>query len=161
MSARRRLCAPPPRVFGRSNHAVAILVGSMDRRVVPAIRLAQHLRGAEIRAVHVAEDNEIAHELGLRWMELGLAWLPLDVVEPTTTTLIDSIRAAVLDILDAGYSEVTVLIPHLALSWPWQRLLHPQRGRRIAAALAGTPATTVILIPHHLHRVVATYEMRE
>ena len=161
MSARRRSCAPPPRTFVRSNHAVAVLVGSIDRRVVPAIRLAQHLRGAEIRALHVAEDNEIAHELGLRWMELGLAWLPLHVVEPTTTQLIDSIRAAVLDILDAGYREVTVLIPHLAVSSPWQRFLHRQRGHRIAAALARTPAITVILLPHHLRREGATDEMRE
>jgi hypothetical protein len=161
MSAPRRSCAPPPKSFVRSNHAVAILVGPIDRRVVPAIRLAQHLRGAEIRAVHVAEDNEIAHELELRWMELGLAWLPLHIVEPTTTQAIDSIRAVVLEILDAGYGEVTVLIPHLAVSSPWQRFLHRQRGHRIAAALTGAPAITVILIPHHLRQEGATDEMRE
>jgi hypothetical protein len=144
--------ALPPRVFVRSNHAVVILVGSIDRRVLPAIDQAQHLRAAEIRALHVAEDNEVAHELGLRWMELGLTWLPLHVVEPTTTKLIDSIRAAVLDILDAGYRQVTVLIPYLAVPRLWQRLLHRQRGRRIAAALADTPATAVILVPYHLRR---------
>jgi hypothetical protein len=161
MSVRWSPCAPPPTVFVRSHHAVAILVGSIDRRVVPAIRLAQHLRCDEIRAVHVAEDNEIAHELGLRWMKFGLAWLSLHVVEPTTTTLVDSVRAAVLDILDAGYREVTVLIPHLAVSSLWQRLLHRQRGRHIAAALAATPAINVILVPHHLRREGATDEMRE
>src|SRR5215207_5134599 len=152
MSARPRSCAPPARVFVRSNHAVVILVGSIDRRVVPAIRQAQHLRAAEIRALHVTEDNEIAHELGLRWMELGLAWLPLHVVEPTMTKLTDAIRAAALDILEAGFREVTVLIPYLAIRQPWQGFLHRQRGRRIAAALSGIPGIAVILVPYHLPR---------
>src|SRR5687767_9729480 len=72
-----------------------ILVGQVDRRVLPALMLAANLPEFESRAVHVSVDVLETEQLAHDWMELGLAWVPLHIEEPTSPSLVGSVRAVV------------------------------------------------------------------
>jgi hypothetical protein len=124
-----------------------ILVGGVDRRVVPALALATQLQEFEARAVHLAFDLDTVRRLADDWMGLGLAWLPLHVEEPAAATLADSIRS-VVEREVREHSRVLVVVPELDLPRWWQPLLHRGAGRRIARHLQDMRRVSTVVLPY-------------
>lgn len=124
-----------------------LLVGSVDRRVLPALWLAARLPELEARALHVAEDSDESRELANAWMELDLGWMPLRIEEQVDETFLACVQRVVEEEAD-DRSRVLVLVPELDLDRWWQSLLHRSTGRRIARRLAGHPRISTVVLPY-------------
>jgi amino acid transporter len=133
-------------------HVVIVLVDQLDLAAARAIQYARSLTPDELRAVHFAVDTVRADELRQVWCELGLARVPLDIIECPDRRLSRAAVEVVADALADGETEVSVLLPRLEYDRSWHRLLHDRTARSIAAALADVPHANVTLIPYHLGR---------
>ena len=123
-----------------------ILVGEIDRRVLPALLLAARLPELEPRALHIAVDPEESRRLADLWMELDLSWVPLDIVELGDEPFLDCIQRIVAAEA-AERSRVLVVVPEVDLDRWWQTLLHRGNGRRIARRLLGHSRVSTIVLP--------------
>lgn len=127
---------------------VLVLVGHLDRRIVPALRFVSTWSGAELRAVHVAVDPEATGRLASEWMALDLSWLPLHVHDATAPTLPAAIVDAVVDEMSGSDAHrCTVVVPQLDVPRRWQQLLHRRTGVEVARALAAVPGVTTLVAP--------------
>jgi hypothetical protein len=123
-----------------------VLVGTADRRVLPALALIPQLAMHEARALHINFDSEQAHALATAWMHLGLQWLPLHIEEPSASTLAESVRDVI--VAEARHRpSVAVLVPEIDLGRWWQPLLHRGTGRAIAWHLYDLPNVTTAVLP--------------
>ena len=128
-------------------HRAVVLVGALDRRVVPALRFAARLGHADVKALHVSVDPEQTRRLVEGWMAVDLAWLPLDVRAGASESLLASVRRVVAEeAAEAG--ELTVVLPEAQHDSWWHRLLHRRAARRIAAALSGDRAVSTVIVPY-------------
>lgn len=127
-----------------------VLVGAVDRRMLPVLALVPQLAGCEARALHIAADPVAAQALATAWMDLGLEWLPLHIEEPGGPTLAASVRAVVEREL-VGRPRVTVLVPEMDLRSRWQPLLHRGAGREIAWHLHHLRRVTTVVLPVRLN----------
>jgi hypothetical protein len=127
---------------------VLVLVGTLDRRIVPALRFVSTWTGADLRAVHVAIDPAATARLASEWMALDVGWLPLHVHDAVARTLPASIVASVVaEATAAGVDRCTVVVPQLDVPGRWQQLLHRHTGTEIARALARVPGVTTLVAP--------------
>lgn len=126
-------------------HRAVLLVGVLDRRIVPALRLINALPETEALALHVSFDGAETRRLAEDWMSLGATWLPLRICEPSDPRVTPAIRAAVVDAAEG--TPVTVVIPELELAHWWHRLLHRRTARRLALALQDVPGVTAVVVP--------------
>lgn len=123
-----------------------ILVGEIDRRVLPALLLAARLPELEPRALHIAVDPDESHRLADLWMDLDLSWVPLDIVELGDEPFLDCVQRIVAAEA-AERSRVLVVVPEVDLDRWWQTLLHRSTGRRIARRLLGHSRVSTIVLP--------------
>jgi hypothetical protein len=140
-----------------SRHIVLVLVDQLDLAAARAIQYARTLTPDELRAVHFAIDAARGRDLRQAWTELGLARVPLDIIECPDRRLTRAAVELVADLLD-GTTEVTVLLPRVEHTRFWHRLLHDRTSTSIARALADLPHTNVTFVPYHLagrHRVTS------
>ena len=92
-------------------HVVVVLVDRLDMATARALQYARTLAPDDLRAVHFDIDTKAARELEDEWGRLGLARLPLDIIECPDRRLG---RAAIELVADAtldGDTECTVLLP--------------------------------------------------
>ena len=64
-----------------NRHVVVVLVDRLDMATARALQYARTLTPDDLRAVHFDIDSRASAELVAEWSRLGLARLPLDVVE--------------------------------------------------------------------------------
>jgi amino acid transporter len=131
-------------------HVVLVLVNSLDRSAARAIQYARALTPDKLRAVHVAADPGRADHLGDDWRRLGLARLPLEIVDCPDRRISRAVLEVVAEEAADGDTEVTVLIPRLEHNRVWHRLLHDRTSDAIARALACVPHANVTFVPYHL-----------
>ena len=62
-------------------HVVVVLVDRLDMATARALQYARTLAPDDLRAVHFDIDTKAARELEAEWGRLGLARLPLDIIE--------------------------------------------------------------------------------
>ena len=101
-----------------------VLVDRLDMATARALQYARTLTPDDLRAVHFDIDSKEARELEDEWGRLGLARLPLDIIECPDRRLA---RAAIELVADAtldGDTECTVLLPRRGYARVWQRFLH-------------------------------------
>jgi len=84
------------------------------------------------------------------WTELGLARVPLDVIEAPDVALTRAAVELVADLVADGETEVTVLLPRVEHERVWHRLLHDRTSTAIARALADFPHANVTFVPYPL-----------
>jgi hypothetical protein len=123
-----------------------VLIGAVDRRMLPALALVPQLADSEARAVHISVDPVEAHRLATTWMDLNLDWLPLHIEEPQGETLAESVRAVIRREME-GRPRVTVLVPEIDLGRWWQPILHRGIGRDIAWHLHDLDRVTTAVLP--------------
>ncbi|GIU98969.1 MAG: hypothetical protein KatS3mg014_0585 [Actinomycetota bacterium] len=129
----------------RLRHDVIVPVDRLDRATLRAIRYAISLGGTDIRAVHVAADQDHQTTLIARWMELGVP-VPLDVIECWDRDVARALERYVVE--RAGRTrEVTVVMARRDHPTLRQRLLHDRTSRRIARALGGYPHVDLSVVP--------------
>jgi amino acid transporter len=131
-------------------HVVVVLVDTLDMATARAIQYARILTPDDLRAVHFDIDSAEARKLEIEWGRLGLARLPLDIIECPDRRLA---RAAIELVADAtldGDTECTVLLPRRGYARVWQRFLHDRTADKIAAVLSQVPHVSATIIPFNL-----------
>jgi amino acid transporter len=128
-------------------HVVIVLVDRLDMATARALQYARTLAPDDLRAVHFDIDTKASRELEAEWSRLGLARLPLDIIETPDRRLG---RAAIELVADAtldGDTECTVLLPRRTFASVWQRVLHDRTADKIAAVLAQVPHVSATIVP--------------
>ena len=134
---------------------VIVLVGAVDRRMLPALALVPQLADCDARAVHVCFDQTETCQLETAWMDFGLDWLPLHVETPTGVTLAESVRH-IVEREAVARPRVNVLVPEMDLGHWWQPLLHRGMGRHIAWHLHDLRGVTTVVLPVRLEEARRT-----
>ncbi len=130
-------------------HTVVILVDRIDLATARAIQYARTLVPDDLRAVHVNLDEARSEVLIERWLNVGLARLPLDVVDCPDRRLGRAILELVADLAD-GQTEVTVLLPRRSFRRTWSRLLHDQTADRIVEIVSQLSHVNATIVPFHM-----------
>ncbi|HEY1650842.1 MAG TPA: amino acid permease [Acidimicrobiales bacterium] len=128
-------------------HVVVVLVDRLDMATARALQYARMLAPDDLRAVHFDIDTKAARELEAEWGRLGLARLPLDIIETPDRRLG---RAAIELVADAtldGDTECTVLLPRRSYARVWSRFLHDRTADKIAAVLGQVPHVSATIVP--------------
>ena len=133
----------------RNAHLVILLVGAVDRRILPAVRFLSRLPNTDLRAVHISVNSDASQRLALDWMDVGLSWLPLHIHDPGAGTLEASVRQLLESQPNPG-RPVTVVVPELEFSRWWSPLLHRRSARRIARQLQPLRTVTTVIVPFSL-----------
>jgi hypothetical protein len=138
------------RVLPRSRHVAVILVGTLDRSVLKAVRYARAIEAADIRAVHAAVDPDRAEELTEQWGEVGpVLGIPLDVEECFDRNIASTVRNYV-DRVKSPDAEVSVILPRREYPRVAQRLLHDHTSRAITRALQDEGHVDVVVVPYRV-----------
>ena len=130
-------------------HVVVILVDRIDLAVARAIQYARTLVPDELRAVHFNLDEQRAEVLIERWGHVGLARLPLDVIDCPDRRLGRAALELAADLAD-GETEVTVLLPRRSFRRAWGRLLHDQTADRIVEVVSQLSHVNATIVPFHV-----------
>ena len=134
---------------GARSYPVVLLVSSVDRRILPALRFVSRLPFAEPLALHFSVDPEATRMVVRDWLDLDLTWLPLHIRDAEAGDIATSVAALVAE--EAADAEsVTVVVPELNIARWWHPLLHRQTARRIAADLQAAPRVTTVIVPFTL-----------
>ncbi len=129
------------------HHVVVVLVDRLDMAAARALQYARTLAPDDLRAVHFDIDTKAAHELESEWSRLGLARLPLDIIECPDRRLGRAAVELVADATADGDTECTVLLPRRSYSGVWERFLHDRTADKIAAVLGQVPHVSATIVP--------------
>jgi hypothetical protein len=128
-------------------HVVVVLVDRLDAATARALQYARTLAPDDLRAVHFDIDTKAARELEAEWSRLGLARLPLDIIECPDRRLGRAALELVADATLDGDTECTVLLPRRSYARVWERFLHDRTADKLAAVLGQVPHVSATIIP--------------
>jgi amino acid transporter len=131
-------------------HVVLVLIGQLDMSAARAVQYARTLRPDELRAVHFNIDTAATEELKDEWSRLGLAHLPLDIVECRDRRLERAALEYVAELVADGKTECTVLLPRRAFNSRLARVLHDRTADRIADAVGTVAHVAATIVPFNL-----------
>ncbi len=103
-------------------------------------------------AVHISDNEDDIKELRAKW-ELWGNHVPLEIIESPYRSLVRPL-VSYIDAIDRQRSDDTlvVLLPELAATRWWHRLLHTQSALWLRRALLMRPGTVVVSVPYHLQQ---------
>ncbi|MGH2519918.1 MAG: amino acid permease, partial [Chloroflexota bacterium] len=132
-------------------HTIIVPVADLNRVAIQTLAYARSL-SPNITAVHIAEDEDAAHDFRERWDAWGDK-VPLVTIESPYRSIIQPLLRY-LDAIDqqAEHDTVTVILPEYVASHWWEHLLHNQTALRLKAALLFRPGTVVTSVPYHAVR---------
>jgi amino acid transporter len=133
-------------------HVVLVFVGNLDLAAARAIQYARTLAPDELGAVHIAVDLARAKDLATTWRRLGLAALPLQIVDCPDRRLARRALEVVAEYLADGQTEVTILIPRRRFKGLWHRVLHDRTSDELEEVLSTLPHANVTIVPYHVGR---------
>lgn len=131
-------------------HSVIVLIEKLDRSSARAIQYARTLTPDDLKAIHFATDEHKAEVLAEEWTRLGLARLPLEIVDCPDRRITRGVLEAVAEAAAGGNTEVTVLIPRREYRRFWHRFLHDHTADAIAKTLTDVRHANVTFVPYHL-----------
>ena len=131
-------------------HVVLVLIGQLDMAAARAVQYARTLRPDELRAVHFNIDVVATEQLKEEWSRLGLAHLPLDIVECRDRRVERAAIEYVADIAADGKTECTVLLPRRAFHSRLARVLHDRTADRIADAVGTVAHVAATIVPFNV-----------
>ena len=131
-------------------HVVVVLIGQLDMASARAVQYARTLRPDELRVVHFNIDTAATEELKDEWSRLGLAHLPLDILECRDRRLERAALEYVADLAADGKTECTVLLPRRAFHSRLQRVLHDRTADRIADAVGTVAHVAATIVPFNV-----------
>jgi amino acid transporter len=136
-------------------HSAIVLIEKLDQSSARAIQYARTLTPDSLKAVHIATDEHEADELVEEWTRLGLARVPLEVVECPDRRINRCALEVVAEAAADGNTEVSVLIPRREYTRFWHRFLHDHTADAIAKTLSNVPHANVTFVPYHLGKLPA------
>ncbi len=130
----------------RRTHLVVVLVGTVHRGVIEAVRYAKSLAPERLIAVSVVTDAEEQDRLSKAWTDFGM---PIEL--HTIASPYRELTQPVLEYLDELDAEspddvITVVIPEFVTQWKTQ-WLHNQSALALKARLLYRPNTVVTSVP--------------
>jgi amino acid transporter len=130
----------------RRTHLVVVLVGTVHRGVIEAVRYAKSLAPERLIAVSVVTDAEEHDRLTKAWTDFGM---PIEL--HTIASPYRELTQPVLEYLDELDAEspddvITVVIPEFVTQWKTQ-WLHNQSALALKARLLYRPNTVVTSVP--------------
>jgi hypothetical protein len=130
----------------RRTHLVVVLVGTVHKGVIEAVRYAKSLAPERLIAVSVVTDADEQERLSKAWTEFGM---PIEL--HTIASPYRELTQPVLDYLDELDAEdpddvITVVIPEFVTQWKTQ-WLHNQSALALKARLLYRPNTVVTSVP--------------
>jgi amino acid transporter len=128
-------------------HVVVVMVGELNLAAARTIQYARVLRPDEMRAVHFNTNASATERLKGEWERLGLAHLPLDLVEVSDRRIDRAAAEYVAEVTADGRTECAVLLPRYAPHSRLQRLRHDRTAGRIAGAVGAVPHVTATIVP--------------
>jgi hypothetical protein len=130
----------------RRTHLVVVLVGSVHKGVIEAVRYAKSLAPERLIAVSVVQDPEEQDRLTSAWAEFGMP-IELHTIASPYRELTQPVLQY-LDELDAESPDdiITVVIPEFVTQWKTQ-WLHNQSAFALKARLLYRPNTVVTSVP--------------
>jgi amino acid transporter len=131
-------------------HVVLVFVARIDRATARAIQYARALMPDEMRAVHIAVDRPFAEHLAEEWRRLGLARVPLELVDCPDRRIGRAALEIIASELGDGSTEVTVLLPQRVYKRFWHRFLHDNTAEEIAEAAGKLEHANVTTVPYVL-----------
>ena len=133
-----------------NRHTVIVLVDRLDMATARALQYARTLHPDELRAVHFAIDDRESAALEADWSRLGLARLPLDVVECEDRRLTRAALELAAETVADGQTELTFLLPRRGFAAGWQRVLHDATADHIADAVGQLAHVNATVVPYQL-----------
>jgi hypothetical protein len=130
-------------------HVVLVFVDRLDVATSRAIQYARTLTPDELRAVHFVVDEDAAAELAAEWRRLGLARVPLELVNCPDRRMLRSAVEHVAHELADGDTEVSVLLPDRKYRGIWHRILHDRTAESFQTELSRLPHANVTTVPFH------------
>ena len=130
----------------RETHLVIVLVGSVHRGVIEAVRYAKSLAPERLIAVSVVTNAEEQERLVEQWTQFEMP-IPLHTISSPYRELTQPLLEY-LDELDAESPDdvITVVIPEFVTQWKTQ-WLHNQSAFALKARLLYRPNTVVTSVP--------------
>jgi amino acid transporter len=125
---------------------VVILVDRIDLATARAIQYARTLTPDDLRALHFNIDHARADILIERWQRLGLARLPLDVVDCPDRRLTRASLELAAELAD-GETEVSILLPRRSYGKTWRRILHDQTADQIVEVVSQVAHVNATIVP--------------
>ncbi|MGH7687436.1 MAG: amino acid permease [Candidatus Dormibacteria bacterium] len=129
-------------------HVVVVLINELDNAAARAVQYARSLRPDELRIVHFDIDAAKTEHLRKEWSRLGLARLPLDIVEAPDRRVDRAALEYTATVVADGETECTVLLPRRFFHSRWQWLLHDRTADRIANAVEAVPHVSATIVPY-------------
>jgi amino acid transporter len=127
-------------------NVVVILVDRIDLATARAIQYARTLTPDDLRAVHFNIDHARADVLIERWQRLGLARLPLDVIDCPDRRLTRASLELAAELAD-GETEVSMLLPRRSYGKTWRRILHDQTADQIVEVVSQVAHVNATIVP--------------
>jgi amino acid transporter len=127
-------------------HVVVVLIDRIDLATARAIQYSRTLVPDEIRAVHFNIDQRRAEELSERWQQVGLARLPLDVIDCPDRRLARAALELAAELAD-GETEVSMLLPRRSYARTWSRMLHDQTADHIIGIVSQLSHVNATIVP--------------
>jgi len=133
-----------------------VLVSSLHKGVVHALRYAQMISGDRVEALTVDQDSTAHREspamkrMRSDWKHYGMG-VPLRSVPSPYRRIIEPIMEEVERFqLMQPHVSLTVILPEYVPSQWWQRFLHNQMSLRIKAMLMMRPGVIVTTVRMHV-----------
>jgi len=131
-------------------HSVVVLVDRLDLATARALQYARTLHPDDLRAVHFAIDPQEAATLESDWRRLGLAHVPLDVMECDDRRLARATLELAAETVADGETEMSILLPRRGFTSGWHRVLHDRTADRIAAVVGQLEHVNATVVPYLL-----------
>jgi amino acid transporter len=146
----RQLQVQPSPEAPPMTHGAVVLVGSVNRSVLMALRYARSMCADAVVAVSVAIDEDHSVRLRQQWAEFGIS-VPLEILDSPYRDL-TSVVLGYLDQLEQAwdYDYLAVIIPEAVVPHWWQGILHNQSALALKLRLLTRRNTIVINVPFHL-----------
>ncbi len=146
----RQLAVAPGAEAPELRHGVVVLVGSVNRSALMALRYARSLHAERTVAISVAIDENHTEALMKQWEDFGLS-VPLEILDSPYRDL----TRVVLDFLDDldrrwAFDYIAVVIPEAVVPHWWQGIFHNQSALALKLRLLNRRDTIVINVPYHL-----------
>ena len=131
-------------------HGVVVLIGSVNRSALMALRYARAVGSDDLVAVSVGIDEDHAERLQEQWEAFGLS-VPIEIIESPYRDLTGTVLEY-LDELDDrwGHDYITVVLPEAIVPHWWLRLFHNQSALALKIKLLARRDTVVVTVPYHL-----------
>ena len=144
-----------------SRHVVVVLIEQLDNASARAIQYARSLRPDELRVVHFNIDVSDTEKLKDEWERLGLARLPLDLIECRDRRIDRAALEYVAGVTEDGQTECTVLLPRRAFRSRLQWILHDRTADKIADAVEIVPHVSATIVPYKVESKIRKRLSRE